>query len=430
MGITRRTSPWAAGMVLALAGLATLGLAAQQPQRVERVDVARVIVDVRVIDDTGRAVVGLDAADFDVRIDGQQVRVESAQWIGGAVPGSGRIPSTEVAGILEPGVRGRLVVFVVQKSMQRERLIGLLRILQESERLLTWLTPDDRVAVLSFDYHLKIWLDFTGDLDRVRTVLEEEVMFRKPAPIEPGPGLSLVSRLSQQVGRATYTIEDALRLLGHALEPLPGSKSVVPDRIRVRGVYRHARHGRGGAGQALRSGARGAPRCAGRGVLSGRPPTLTITRSKSVCRRCPSRPVGSSHARTSLRDALSIGWPMHSSGTTSCSWNHPTSNRAPTASGSSWYERREPCSHGAAMWTERPGTRSAWWTPGSCASGVHQASRPKMPPVWTKSGRGPNRSGSHKSTRKALPVYTGSRMSPLALATDAMPASSSAVERP
>ena len=211
----------------AFALFAVIGLAAQQPQRVERVDVARVIVDVRVIDDTGRPLFGLDAADFDVRIDGHHVRVESAQWVGGEVPGSGLITSTEVAGILEPEVRGQLVVFVVQKSLERDRLIGLLRILQESERLLAGLTPDDRVAVLSFDSHLKIWLDFTGDLDRVRTVLAEEVMFRKPVPIAPGRGLSLVSRLSQEVGRATYTIQEALRLLGHALEPLPGSKSVV-----------------------------------------------------------------------------------------------------------------------------------------------------------------------------------------------------------
>ena len=226
MGMTRRRCRVVVpATVFAL--FAAVGLAAQQPQRVERVDVARVIVDARVIDDTGRPIFGLEAADFDVRIDGQHARVESAQWIGGEVPGSGLIPSTEVAGILEPGGRGQLVVFVVQKSLERVRLIGLLRILQESERLLAGLTPDDRVAVLSFDSHLKIWLDFTSDLDRVRTVLAEEVMFRKPVPIAPGRGLSLVSRLSQEVGRATYTIEDALRLLGQALEPLPGSKSVV-----------------------------------------------------------------------------------------------------------------------------------------------------------------------------------------------------------
>ena len=169
----------------------------------------------------------LEPADFEVKIGGERVRVESVQWIGAEGPGSDPIPSTALAGVLEPEVRGRLIVVVVQKSLEPIRAIGLLRLLQDSGRLLARLTPDDRVAILSFDSHLKIWLDFTGDLDRVRTVLAEEVMFRKPVPIAPGRGLSLVSRLSQEVGRATYTIEDALRLLGQALEPLPGSKSVV-----------------------------------------------------------------------------------------------------------------------------------------------------------------------------------------------------------
>ena len=225
VGLKYRAAASATVLVL----FAAVGLEAQQPQRVERVDVARVLIDARVVDGTGRPILGLEPDDFDVRIGGQHVRVESAQWIAGAVPRSGPIPSTDLAGILqaEPAVSPQLVVFVVQKSLERDRLIGLLRILQESDRLLAGLTPDDRVAVLSFDSHLKIWLDFTGDLDRVHTVLAKEIMFRKPVPIAPGHGLSLVSRLSQQVGRKTYAIEDALRLLGDALEPLPGSKSVV-----------------------------------------------------------------------------------------------------------------------------------------------------------------------------------------------------------
>ena len=213
--------------VAVLVPFAAVALAAQQPQLQERVDVVRVMVDARVVDGSGRPILGLEPADFDVRIDGQQVRVESAQWIGGAAPASGPLPSTNIAGVLEPGVRGRLLVFVIQKSLQGDRLVGLLRLLQESGRLLEHLTPDDRVAVLSFDSHLKIWLDFTGDIDRVRTVLAEEIMFGEPGPIEADGGLSLVSRLSQDVGRTTYFIEDALRLLGQALKGLPGSKSVV-----------------------------------------------------------------------------------------------------------------------------------------------------------------------------------------------------------
>ena len=202
-------------------------LSAQQPRRTEVVDVARVLVDARVLDAGGQPVLGLEPEDFEVKIDGQRVRVESVQRIGSGESGSGPVPSTVLAGVLEPEVRGRLIVVFVQKSLEPIRAIGLLRLLQESGRLLSHLTPDDRVAILSFDSHLKIWLDFTGDLNHARAVLAEDVLFRKPARIEPTPGLSLVSGLSQDLGHQTYTIEKALRLLGNALEPLPGSKSVV-----------------------------------------------------------------------------------------------------------------------------------------------------------------------------------------------------------
>ena len=216
-----------------LAALTTFSLltgavvAAQQPRQALRVDITRVLVDARVVDDDGLPVFGLEPADFEVTIGGERVRVESVQWIGAEPPGHDPIPSTAPAGVLAPEGRGRVIVVVVQKSLEPVRAIGLLRLLQDSGRLLAGLTPDDRVAILTFDYHLKIWLDFTGDLDHVRTVLEEDVMFREPAPIEPAPGLSLLSRLTRERGRATYTIQEALRLLGSALEPLPGSKSVV-----------------------------------------------------------------------------------------------------------------------------------------------------------------------------------------------------------
>ena len=222
--VTFRRHPAALITVVLLAGAA---LVAQPPQRAERVDVTRVLIDARVVDGGGQPVLGLEPADFEVKIGGHPVRVESALWIGGEGPARGSVPSTPLAGVLVPEVRGRLIVLVVQKSLESVRTIGLLRLLQDGGRLLSRLTSDDRVAILSFDAHLKIWLDFTGDLDRVRTVLAEDVMFREPAPIEPASGVSLVSRLSQDRGRETYTIEAALRLLGNALEALPGSKSVV-----------------------------------------------------------------------------------------------------------------------------------------------------------------------------------------------------------
>lgn len=208
------------------------GESAAQPQPVvERVDVARVIIDVRVVDDDGEAIRGLEPDDFEVRIDDEPVRVESAPWVGddgGNDDASGTpIESTELAGLLEPADRGQLIVFVVQKSLVHSRALGLLRLLMHSERLLARVAPADRVAVVSFDSHLKIWLDFTDDLERVRTVLAEEIMFGRPPVLKPDGEPSLLAALSQDQGRRTWEIQEALRELGEALEPLPGAKSVV-----------------------------------------------------------------------------------------------------------------------------------------------------------------------------------------------------------
>ena len=212
------------------------GESAAQPQPiVERVDVARVIIDVRVIDDDGRPIRGLEPDDFEVRIDDEPVRVESAFWVGDdaeddagdGAAASGPVASREIAGFLEPADRGQLIVFVVQKSLVHSRALGLLRLLMHSDRLLARVAPADRVAVVSFDSHLKIWLDFTDDLDRVETVLAEEIMFGRPPVLEPRDGPSLLATLSQEEGRRTWEIQEALRQLGDALEPLPGAKSVV-----------------------------------------------------------------------------------------------------------------------------------------------------------------------------------------------------------
>jgi len=198
-----------------------------QSPAVERVDVSRVIIDVRVVDNDGMPIRGLRPADFDVRIGGKQVEVESAEWYGVAEPLDTPIASTSFTGVVEPEPNGQLIVFMVQKSMEGDRARGLLKLLQDSDRLLTQIAPDDRVAVVSFDSHLKIWQDFTDDIGRVEKVLTDDVMFGTPPSLEPQRGVSLLAELSQDAGRGTARFEDALQRLGWALETLPGSKSVV-----------------------------------------------------------------------------------------------------------------------------------------------------------------------------------------------------------
>lgn len=204
-------------------------LLAQQPPATltERVEVTRILIDVRVVGDRGEAIGDLQPDDFRVRIGGKPARVESVQWVAGALTDA---PAPLPAGTSlaqHPAAEGRLVVFLVQTSFERGRIGGLMRTLFDSRPFLDSFTPHDRIAVLSFDSHLKIWLDFTGDLDRVREVLQSDLLVRGVPQVEASPPPSLLAGLSPARARRYATVEASLRGLAEALAPLPGAKVVV-----------------------------------------------------------------------------------------------------------------------------------------------------------------------------------------------------------
>jgi VWFA-related protein len=219
-------------MALAILSLQTgLGGSQQQPFA-ERVDVARILIDARVVDDNGAPVRDLAPSDFAVTIDGHSAQVESIEWVGGR---TSSVPLLLNATVSEqhPHAPGRLIVFFVQKTLAASPavtgrdLAALMRALQLTDPLFAALTPEDRVAVLSFDSHLRIWSDFTNDFNFVRTLLREKVSRQHPVNVAISPGASLVLRLSQTRSRTIYTMEEALQRIGNALEPLPGPKTVI-----------------------------------------------------------------------------------------------------------------------------------------------------------------------------------------------------------
>jgi VWFA-related protein len=197
-----------------------------RPQYTERVDVARVLVDVRAIDRRGRPLLGLSSSDFHVKIDGKPARVESAQWVTGALTGVEAEPSADRSQSPRP-VSGRLVVFLFQKSLEKSRITGFMRMLLNLRDFLDGFTPHDRLAVLSFDSRLRLWLDFTADMDRVRDVLSKNLLFGGPAAANESDVSSFREALEAQRPDRSYSIESSLRLIAEALEPLPGAKTVV-----------------------------------------------------------------------------------------------------------------------------------------------------------------------------------------------------------
>lgn len=207
-------------------GSAALAAGTQEPPHLlPGVLTSRVVLEVRVTDGGGRPLPGLAPADFRLKVDGRGTAVESAVWVAEA---------PNVARVLPPMASraptfssGRLVVLLFQKDFEGSRLRGLLRAIGQAKELLAPLSPRDRVAVLTFESHLRLHLDFTADLDAVRRILDESVLLRWPGPILPSEPPSLAAHLDSRAARDAASPEQALLALGQALQPIPGTKTIV-----------------------------------------------------------------------------------------------------------------------------------------------------------------------------------------------------------
>ncbi len=176
-------------------------------------------------DGGGRPLPGLAPEDFRLEVDGRAAAVESAVWVAEA-PNVARVlsPSASPVPTFSPG---RLVVLLFQKDFEGSRLRGLLRAIGQAKELLAPLSPRDRVAVLTYDSHLRLHLDFTPDLEAVRRILDESVLLRWPGPLPPSDPPSLAATLDRQEALDAASPEQALLALGRALLPVPGAKTVV-----------------------------------------------------------------------------------------------------------------------------------------------------------------------------------------------------------
>jgi VWFA-related protein len=194
----------------------------------EPVSVERVFVDARVLH-RGQAIRDLRPEHFRVRIDGDPAELVSATWI--SAEGARALAFADRRDDTEPSavpVQGRLLVFFFQKDLHASRIVGLMRLLEEARRMVEGLGPDDLVAVLSFDTHLKLRCDFTADRQTLQRVLEHDVLFEDRARyVEPAPDPSIAYHLSLEDSRRAASAETALRLIGEALREVEGSKTLV-----------------------------------------------------------------------------------------------------------------------------------------------------------------------------------------------------------
>jgi VWFA-related protein len=211
--------------VLFLAAIAPPATAQEPPHRLPGVETARVVLEVRVTDSRGRPLPGLTPDDFRLEVDGRAAPVESVVWVAES-PSVARVPAGPSAPRQE-APPGRLIVLLFQKDFSGSRLRGLIRGLGQAKELLSPLSPRDRVAVLTYDSHLRLHLDFTADLAEVNRVLDESVLLRWPGPIAPSEDPSLAAHLDREEAREAASPEQALLALGRALLPIPGAKTVL-----------------------------------------------------------------------------------------------------------------------------------------------------------------------------------------------------------
>ena len=196
----------------------------QEPYR-ERVDVPRVLLDVRVVQDSGRPIEGLVASDFSVRIDGKVSAIDTAEWVPPRAEDERTTKSNESHA--RTPINGRWIVLLYQKKTDLSDVQGLMRFRRDFAAFAKLISEDDRVAILSFDSSLHVWLDFTNDVKGVRQVMEHDILVGTPPQLPAGPFPSLAAAVPSRTGNSTTTIEKSLRLIGEVLTSVPGAKSII-----------------------------------------------------------------------------------------------------------------------------------------------------------------------------------------------------------
>jgi len=195
----------------------------------DRIDVTLGSVVVRVLDrSSGASVLGLGAGDFRLSAGGQPLPVVAVEWVSSAEPplAPEQLAELAAAGVAPPPA-GKLVVLFVQADLKPSRAIGQLRTIPEAKRFLDTLGPEDRVAVLSFDSHLKLRQDFTLDRERVRAALDQAMLVGPAPAARPRGELSLARHLDFGAASDAAVPEAGLAVAGRALARLPGEKLLV-----------------------------------------------------------------------------------------------------------------------------------------------------------------------------------------------------------
>lgn len=206
----------------------------------EEISVSEVLLDARVTDRDGHAIVGLAPDAFRLELDGLPIPLSSAtfyssrRFLGGA-EAAARQGIAEV----EPTEQRLFVLLFHDPRFVTSPGVSLAgELLDAGRAAAAWiereLAPGDWVAVASYDMKLSLHSDFSRDREQLRRAVEAATTGGEGAaawparrPATTGPSLAAGLPAGTALRDATPRIYDALRLLGDATASIRGRKNLV-----------------------------------------------------------------------------------------------------------------------------------------------------------------------------------------------------------
>lgn len=226
--------------------LSPMAAAQEPPDILERMEVTRTVLDVRVVDTMGRPIEGLDKHDFVLKVGGDIIDLISCDWVDDLSPEPAELepigqpqepvmiftedepiwtmPTSQAPKLIP---EGRLIVMFFQGSLTGFQNYALLRMAHRAKLMLDELEPTDYVAVASYVSHLKLQLDFSRDHVAIRDAIDRALFDREPPPQEPGMFPSMAADLDRATGKAVANPENALLHLAQPLQNIGGVKTLI-----------------------------------------------------------------------------------------------------------------------------------------------------------------------------------------------------------
>lgn len=240
--MTRRTQPdthhpWLITLAfLASALLLLVPAQAQEAEFEEKVDVEEVLLDVIVTDD-GAVVVGLDKDDFVVTEDGERQEINSVSFYSHReyLDSTQRAEELGIDPNAVPTERYFILFFHDQRRLLPRLAARQLEAGNRSKQWVSQLSPNDYVAVVSYDAKLEIQQDFTNDkqalqdaIDLAVTGKDRNAELLDPSLTHPEP--SLLAALPddpKKVRDMTPRIYEGLQVIGEAVGHIPARKNLI-----------------------------------------------------------------------------------------------------------------------------------------------------------------------------------------------------------